>query len=415
MSSEDLRLKVLADARRILTETGGSSPVESEQILKLVDVLIDAIQRNAAPEVAAHSAAQLAADVVQNRNLVFTLKQQADELDALKKLSLNLTSSLDLQTVLDAVVTEAMRLVKNARAARIYLYTGRRLEFGASLDGQGVRNRPASMPRADGLTNTVARTGARIVVEDMQHHPLYPDAGPDTAGSIIGLPLKTANGTVGVMSVSKSTRGGFSPSDLRLVELLADQASIAIANASLHQAVSQQAYSDTVTGLANRRALDDRLEQEVATARRTGSNFAVIMMDVDGFKRVNDVHGHAVGDQVLRTFFNYLAIGLRSTDFLARYGGDELTLILTQTDPQGARLVVEKILEQVKRFHFDAPDGTQITLGLSCGIALFPNHANTAANLLRAADEALYRAKKQAPGSYVEARGFTGELHKEPA
>lgn len=414
MSSDDLRLKILAEARRILSENGGISPIESEQLVRLLDVLVDAIQRNAAPEAGAQAVAQLATDIVQNRNLVFTLKQQADELDALKKLSLNLTSSLDLQTVLDAVVTEAMRLVRNARSARIYLYTGRRLEFGASLDSQGVRNRPGSMPRPDGLTNTVARTGARIVVEDMQRHPLYAEAGPEATGSIIGLPLRTANGTVGVMSLSKSTRGGFTPSDLRLVELLADQASIAIANASLHQAVSQQAYSDTVTGLANRRALDDRLEQEVTTARRNGSNFAVIMMDVDGFKRVNDAHGHAVGDQVLRTFFNYLAIGLRSTDFLARYGGDELTLILTQTDPQGARLVVEKILEQVKRFHFDAPDGSQILLGLSCGIASFPNHANTAANLLRAADEALYRAKKQCLGSYVEARGFTGELHMEP-
>ncbi len=413
MSSEDQRLKILNEAQRILTESGESTSPESEQLLKLLDVLVDAIQRNLEPDAAAKGAAQLAADIVQNRNLVFTLKQQADELDALKKLSLNLTSSLDQQTVLDAVVTEAMRLVKNARAAFIYLYSGRRLEFGASLDSQGVRNRPASMPRPEGLTNTVARTGARIVVDDMAHHPLYGESWPDAQGSVIGLPLKTSNGTVGVMTLSKSTRGGFTPSDLRLIELLADQASIAISNASLHRAVSEQAYSDTVTGLANRRALDDRLEQEVAAARRAGSNFAVIMMDVDGFKRVNDDYGHAVGDQVLRTFFNYVAIGLRSTDFLARYGGDELTLILTQTDSQGARLVVEKILEQVKRFHFDAPDGGQILLGLSCGIACFPHHANTAANLLRASDEALYKAKKISPGSYVEARGFTGELHQE--
>lgn len=413
MSSGDLRLEILAQARRVLSGDGGTSSAESTELLKLLDVLVESIQRNLTDSEAAPASRALVADLVQNRNLVFMLKQQADELDALKKLSLNLTSSLDLQTVLDAVVTEAMRLVKNSRSAAIYLYTGRRLEFGASLDAQGMRNRPTGMPRPDGLNNTVARNGARIVIEDMQRHPLYAQSRSEAAGSIIGLPLKTADGIVGVMSLSKSTRGGFAESELRLLELLADQASIAISNASLHQAVSQQAYSDTVTGLANRRALDDRLEQEVATARRNNSNFAVIMMDVDGFKRVNDAHGHSVGDQVLRTFFNYLAVGLRSTDFLARYGGDELTLLLTNTDPQGARLVVEKILDQVQRFHFDAPDGTQIRLGLSCGIALFPNHANTAANLLRAADEALYRAKKQRPGSYMEARGFTGELHPE--
>ncbi len=411
MSREDLRLEILGEARRLLTADGRATPAEAEELIKLLDVLVEAVQRNVEPSEVAQGARPLATDLVQNRNLVFTLKQQADELDALKKLSLNLTSSLDLQTVLDAVVTEAMRLVRNSRRACIFLYTARRLEFGASLDSQGARNRPTTMPRPNGLNNTVARNGARIIIEDMQRHPLYANATTDSTGSIIGIPLKTAEGIVGVMSLSKSTSGGFTGSELRLLELLADQASIAIANASLHQAVSQQAYSDTVTGLANRRALDDRMEQEVATARRAGSSFSVIMMDVDGFKRVNDAYGHAIGDQVLRTFFNYLAIGLRSTDFLARYGGDELTLILSQTDSQGARLVVEKILEQVKRFHFTAPNGTQVQLGLSCGIAVFPNHANTAANLLRSADEALYRAKKQCQGSYLEARGFTGELH----
>src|SRR5512142_2123948 len=188
MSKDDLRLQVLSQARGLVADAQNLSPAQAEELLKLLDVLIEAIERNAGAEEADRQARPLAEGLVQNRNLVFTLKQQADELDALKKLSLNLTSSLDLQTVLDAVVTEAMRLVKNARTARIYLYTGRRLEFGASLDSQGVRNRPASMPRPDGLTNTVARTGARIVVEDMQRHPLYAEAGPEVSGSIIGLP-----------------------------------------------------------------------------------------------------------------------------------------------------------------------------------------------------------------------------------
>ncbi len=166
-----------------------------------------------------------------------------------------------------------------------------------------------------------------------------------------------------------------------------------------------------VTGLPNRRALDERLDEEIIKARRTGNTFAVIMLDVDGFKSVNDTYGHAIGDQVLRGMFNFLATGLRSTDFLARYGGDELTLMLTQSDPPSAVVVVQKILEKVAQFAFQVPGGRQLHLGISCGIAMFPLHANTAANLLRAADEALYRAKKQKPGWYMTARGFTGELH----
>ncbi len=135
------------------------------------------------------------------------------------------------------------------------------------------------------------------------------------------------------MNLSKSVIGGFTSSELRLLGLLADQAAVAISNASLHQLVSTQAYTDTVTGLPNRRSLDEHLEQEVYSARRNGYTFAVIMMDLDEFKEVNDNYGHAIGDQVLRLMSNYLATLLRSTDFLVRYGGDEFTLILSKTDP----------------------------------------------------------------------------------
>src|SRR5512142_2843904 len=413
MSKDDLRLQVLSQARGLVADAQNLSPAQAEELLKLLDVLIEAIERNAGAEEADRQARPLAEGLIQNRNLVFTLKQQADELDALKKLSLNLTSSLDLQTVLDAVVTEAMRLVKNAHAAHIFLYENGKLQFGAALNDDGLRNTAFAMPRPQGLTYTVARQGQQVVVEDMQKHPLYASASGEWQGSIIGIPLKFNDTIVGVMNLSKTTRGGFSASELRLLGLLADQAAVAISNASLHQTVSRQAYSDMVTGLPNRRALDERLEEEVIKARRTGNTFAVIMLDVDGFKAVNDTHGHAIGDQVLRGMFNYLASGLRSTDFLARYGGDELTLILSQSDPPSAVVVVQKVLEKVSQYAFKVPSGEELHLGLSCGMAMFPVHANNAANLLRAADEALYRTKKQQPGSYMMARGFTGELRAE--
>lgn len=413
MTKDDERLEVLNQARSLVAELPNLSPAQSEDLLKLLKVLIEAIERNAGRDEADKQARSLAEGLIQNRNLVFTLKQQADELDALKKLSLNLTSSLDLQTVLDAVVTEAMRLVKNARTAHIFLYENAKLEFGASLNDDGLRNTPLALPRAHGLTYMVARNGQQIIIEDMQKHPLYANIPGEWLGSIIGIPLKFNDNIVGVMNLSRTNRGGFSSSELRLLGLLADQAAVAISNASLHQTVSRQAYSDMVTGLPNRRALDERLDEEVIKARRTGNTFAVIMLDVDGFKSVNDTYGHAIGDQVLRSIFNFLATGLRSTDFLARYGGDELTLILSQSDPPSAIVVVQKILELVQQYSFQVPSGEVLHLGLSCGIAMYPAHANSAANLLRAADEALYRAKKQQRGSYVTARGFTGELRSE--
>jgi diguanylate cyclase (GGDEF)-like protein len=224
------------------------------------------------------------------------------------------------------------------------------------------------------------------------------------------MPLKVGETVVGVMNLARVTVGGFSQSELRLLSLLSDQAAVAISNASLHQMISRQAYSDTLTGLPNRRALDERLEEEVAAARRNNYSFAVIMMDLDGFKAVNDTYGHATGDEVLRFVFNQMARGVRNTDFLARYGGDELTLILSQTEMSSAQIVSDKILEGMRRLKYKLPDGRRLKLGISGGIAIFPVHARNGADLLRAADTALYQAKKTQRGSFQVARGITGPL-----
>lgn len=403
----DYRLKILTEARNILEKEGGSRN-EKEAILKLLDILTASLEKISPAN--NETIENIARELINNRALLAMLKQQTDELDALKELSINLTSSLDLPDVLDAVVSEAMRLIENARDVNIFLYKNHRLSFGAALDADGTRNRPWSKPRSNGLTYTVAREGEMIIVENMQDHSLFQNVPNHWIGSIIGIPLKVGQTVVGVMNLSRSTIGGFSASELRLLSLLSDQAAVAISNASLHQMISRQAYSDTLTGLPNRRALDERLEEEVSAARRNNYSFAVIMMDLDGFKLVNDTYGHAVGDDVLRLVFGQMARGVRTTDFLARYGGDELTLILSQTEMSSALIVAEKITEGMKKLKFKLPDGKRLKLGISGGIALFPVHARSGPDLLRAADAALYHAKKFQRGTFEVARGITGPL-----
>jgi diguanylate cyclase (GGDEF)-like protein len=403
----DHRLKILTEARNILEKEGGSQN-EREAILKLLDILTASLEKFS-PE-NNDSTENIARELINNRSLLAMLKQQTDELDALKELSINLTSSLDLPDVLDAVVSEAMRLIENARDVNIFLYKNHRLSFGAALDAEGTRNRPWSKPRSNGLTYSVARGGEMIFIENMQDHSMFQNVPSHWEGSIIGIPLKVGQTVVGVMNLSRSTVGGFSASELRLLSLLSDQAAVAISNASLHQMISRQAYSDTLTGLPNRRALDERLEEEVSSARRNNYSFAVIMMDLDGFKLVNDTYGHSVGDDVLRLVFGQMARGVRTTDFLARYGGDELTLILSQTEMSSALIVSEKITEGMKRLKFKLPDGKRLKLGISGGIALYPVHARSGPDLLRAADAALYHAKKFQRGNFEVAHGITGPL-----
>jgi diguanylate cyclase (GGDEF)-like protein len=249
-----------------------------------------------------------------------------------------------------------------------------------------------------------------IIVDDVQNHPLFTNVPKEWKGSIIGIPLKVGEAVVGVMNLTRSTVGNPAPSELRLLGLLSDQAAVAISNANLHQIISRQAFSDTLTGLPNRRALDERLEDEVQSARRSNYSFAVVMMDLDGFKEINDTYGHSTGDDILRLVFNQMSRGVRNTDFLARYGGDELTLILTQADMSSAKIVSEKIIEGIKKIKFTLPDRKKLKLGISGGIAIFPVHARNGADLLRAADAALYQAKKYNRGTFQMARGVTGPI-----
>ena len=178
----DLRLRILVEARNILEKEGGSHS-ERETLIKLLDILTASLEKLAPND---HESMQIVArHLFNNRALLTMLKQQTDELDALKKLSINLTSSLDLPDVLDAVVTEAMRLIENTRDVNIFLYKNQKLSFGAALDADGSRNRPWAKPRSNGLTYAVARAGETIIVENMRHHPLFQNVPADWFGSII--------------------------------------------------------------------------------------------------------------------------------------------------------------------------------------------------------------------------------------
>jgi diguanylate cyclase (GGDEF)-like protein len=399
-------LQVLAEARKRLDAVSLSSE-EKEILVQLIELLVTAAEQSSHEQEELNNLAQA---VIDHHALLVLLKQQTEELNALKKLSVKLTSRLDLSEVLDTLVSEALQLIPDAQDVHIFLYADGNLTFGAALDSRGNKNTAWSRPRQNGLTYTVARSGEMLIVEDIQNHPLYANAPSNWHGSIIGIPLKTNDTVVGVMNLARSNVGGFSASELRLLSLLADQAAVAISNARLHQIVSRQAYTDTLTGLPNRRALDERLEEEIMAARRGNYSFAVVMMDMDGFKNINDTYGHDVGDDVLRTVFNQMARRIRTTDFLARYGGDELTLILTQSDIASAKIVTSKISDELKRIKYLLPDKKRLKLSVSGGIAIYPVHARTAADLLRAADAALYQAKKHHRGTFQIARGVTGPL-----
>ena len=411
MNPEEKSLNsVFQHAREIIQKDTSIPSEEKEGVLRLIQVLVDVASASPYPKSQNNQIKTFTQEIVSKHSLMVTVKQLADELDALKSISRNIISSLDLQTVLDAVVTEAMKLLKNARAAHIFLFSRRTLEFGASLTDDGVRNKAFSNPRPGGLTYSVASSGEMIIVEDMNSHPLYTDTPADWSGSIIGVPLKFSNSIVGVMNLSRDVTGSFTDAEMRLIDLLADHAAVAISNASTHQGMTELANTDGLTGLPNRRALDERLQDEMNYARRAKTSFSVVMMDLDGFKNVNDTLGHVIGDDMLRSAFNFLAERMRATDFLARYGGDELTLVMRESGLEEAKVVTQKIIDIMKQFSYPLPSKRPIVLGITAGIAVYPDHSTNTADLIRAADTALYQAKRHFRGSYAFSKGFTGPL-----
>jgi diguanylate cyclase (GGDEF)-like protein len=382
----------------------------SNELMNLLDLLSRSIELS--PEIKDKKKVieDLGKNLVDDQNLLLLLRQKTAELDALRRISINLTSRLEFKSVLETVVSEALNLIKNTDEANIFLYDEGKLLFGADLSSKQDQNTAPEKLLPNGFTAMVARQKKMIVIEDIKAHPLHNYLSRSKQGSIIGIPLVIGTHVVGVMNLARTIEGGFTEDEIRLIGLLADQAAVAIFNAGRHEEASQEARRDSLTGLPNRRALDERLEMEVKRASRSGTHLAVVMMDLDGFKMINDTFGHVIGDQVLCQAFGPLPESLRSTDFLARYGGDELTMVLPDTDLESARLVIDKVQEKLRKTEIDISATNKVHLDVSGGIAIYPQHGIQASDLLRAADEALYRAKRRQRTNFLVATGQTGPL-----
>jgi diguanylate cyclase (GGDEF)-like protein len=166
--------------------------------------------------------------------------------------------------------------------------------------------------------------------------------------------------------------------------------------------LTRQAQTDSLTNLANRRALDERLDDEVDHARRLGTNVAFVIADIDNFKSINDTYGHQTGDEVLRRVARMFADAVRELDLPGRYGGEEIALVLPGTNLTGARALSEKIRKGLEELSHVTPEGIPFQVTASFGAACFPAQSN-AEDLVAAADAALYEAKRTGKNRVVTA------------
>jgi len=215
-------------------------------------------------------------------------------------------------------------------------------------------------------------------------------------GGYFCLPLTVQGETLGVLSlIDNAAKKGEHPHGLKQLAItVGETIKLSLSNLKLRDELRQQAIQDPLTGLFNRRYLDETLPRELDRAQRLNAPLCVVMLDIDGFKKFNDSFGHGPGDTLLREIANILREHLRKSDISCRYGGDEFVLVMPDSSIADTQERVEQIrvlLKGLQKKHLGTQSLDLITL--SAGIAHMPEHGTTENELLRAADEALYSAK----------------------
>ena len=199
----------------------------------------------------------------------------------------------------------------------------------------------------------------------------------------------------------------------RLAVAIAENLALALANLKLRETLQNQAIRDPLTGLYNRRYLEETLDRELHRSRRLKAHLGVVMMDLDHFKDFNDTFGHAAGDALLSALADVLTTGIRSEDIVCRYGGEEFLLVMPGAALPATQERAENLRQAVQALQVKYQDRLLKSPTLSLGVAIFPDHGVTAEEVIAAADAALYRAK-QAGRDRVEIAGLNAPAAAAP-
>ncbi len=307
---------------------------------------------------------------------------------AIRRVGASFAKGLDRDAVIGIVVETAVDGVGAACGRALIRRGGRGLERAAAA-GSALEAHDAALNAAEAAATSTGKA-EDVTVGGMvaMAHPMHAEDG----------------GLLGILAVSRDGEP-YTEAERDLLQYLAGQAAISIENVELHEAVQRQAVTDELTGLYNHRKLQEVMTAEMERTRRFGHQLGLIMLDIDNFKRVNDQHGHMQGDLVLREVARVLRETSRGVDLPARYGGEEMAVVLPQADLDGAYRFAERVRTGIEALDIPLLDraGT-IKVTASLGVAAAPSSAPTDKDaLVAAADAALYRAKREGKNRTVRA------------
>ncbi|GIE97763.1 GGDEF domain-containing protein [Paractinoplanes rishiriensis] len=338
-----------------------------------------------------------------------------------------LSSTHDVDRILHVILRTALAAT-GARAGLVLLLdpTGRHLVARCAVGLTGDWDVPEAdlaklrLPVGSGVLGAVAagneaRRGQGEVGSAEPPCRTYV-AVPICAPATVDDPLVPDNGpaTLGVLALYDRVGGDeFDEGDLHTLRTFAGQAGVAVHNVRVHEEAQRLSLTDPLTGLWNYRYLRESLRREVERANRFGRMLAVLVLDLDHFKEVNDTYGHAAGDAVLGEFARRIRVGLREVDVAFRQGGEEFVVLLPETDAYGGAIVAERLGAAVRARPVPIeprrpgqPDRIPVTV--SIGVAVFPEHGADAQQVLHAADDALYAAKRAGRDTYRLAEMSSG-------
>jgi diguanylate cyclase (GGDEF)-like protein len=276
------------------------------------------------------------------------------------------------------------------------------LAVKAAVGPRAEVTRETRMRLGEGVAGTVLREGRPAVVSDVSKVSGWNAASTSERSyktkSFISYPISIGGRKVGVLNVTDKAGGGaYDEFDLGLLDMIAPQMALALDRVEWHSKATQfqlLSITDPLTGLVNRRYLEERLQEELERSKRHRFAMSFMMVDIDDFKNYNDTHGHQAGDLALEMVAQCLKTALRSADVAARYGGEEFSILLPQSGMAEARSIGERIRRRIERTQF--PHGEAQPTGavtVSIGVSTFGAELDTPAEIIYAADQALYAAK----------------------
>jgi diguanylate cyclase (GGDEF)-like protein len=342
-----------------------------------------------------------AAVAVENARLLRAREELVDELAALLDISQATSGATDELTLARALAAK-MRAASRMDACVISRWEeNSTILTGLAQDG---------IEQPDGVTDIAEFPATWGVLRTAQprviHHDSIDDASAEAHAlaemggrTLLMLPLTAGGKAVGLVElISLRANRRFSFGDMQVFQTMASTAAAGLENARLLEQLRHAADIDQVTGSHNHRHLQERLRQEVARAARNKSPLSVLMLDLDDFKPINDKYGHADGDRVLRETARTIRSVVRANDIVARYGGDEFVVVMPDTTEEGAQEVARRVIVGIRERRHEMSGGELASVGVSGGLAMYPENGRTATLLLQAADSAMYTAKRARSG-----------------